>query len=206
MRSLSMLRLAARAPCRSGPVTSTLGRTSEFAPVQAQSKPSPRSCRSCRAWSRPRLILFPPITTLRVTSVRQPQGVSGGRYAPAFIRCSSNRRKVSYGRRFSPACCAAQSVHGRAACAVPVLLGQRRAGGTMGHRPGKLTAAASSSSALAAPLSSALPFSCHRRKVRPNMSVNRSLHGMAPGPRSALCPCCASRPRHHAVPARLPLR
>jgi hypothetical protein len=40
----------------------------------------------------------------------------------------------------------------------------------------------------------------------PNMAVNRSANGMAPGPRSARCPCCASRPRHHAVVARLPLR
>lgn len=29
---------------------------------------------------------------------------------------------------------------------------------------------------------------------------------MAPGPRGARCPCCASRPRHYAVVARLPLR
>ena len=40
----------------------------------------------------------------------------------------------------------------------------------------------------------------------PNMAVNRSANGMAPGPRSARCPCCASRPRRHAVVARLPLR
>ncbi len=40
----------------------------------------------------------------------------------------------------------------------------------------------------------------------PNMSVNRSANGMAPGPRSARCPCCASRPRRHAGAARLPLR
>jgi len=38
------------------------------------------------------------------------------------------------------------------------------------------------------------------------MSVNRSLHGMAPWPRVARCTCCASRPGRHAVPARLPLR
>ena len=44
---------------------------------------------------------------------------------------------------------------------------------------------------------------CH---VGPNMSVNRSLHGMAPWPRVARCTCCASRPGRHAVPARLPLR
>jgi hypothetical protein len=122
------------------------------------------------------------------------------------VRCCSVNCRVSCGWRFAPACCAAQSVHGRAASAVPVSLGQRRAGGAMGQRPGRPTAAAPSSSALARPLSIGLLFSCQPRKARPNMSVNRSLHGMAPGPRSALCPCCASRPRHHAVPARLPLR
>jgi hypothetical protein len=129
-----------------------------------------------------------------------------GRSAPASVSFGSTRQHVSSGWRFAPACCAAQSVHGRAACVVPVLLGQRRAGGAMGHRPGRLTASASSGSPLATPVPSALPFSCHSRKARPNMSVNRSLHGMEPGPRGALCPCCASRPRHHAAPARLPLR
>jgi len=201
-----MLRLAAQAPCRSGPVTSTLGRTSEAAPVQAQSKPSLRSRSSICTLVRPRLTPFPSIATLRVTSVRQRQCVGRGRYAPALFCCDSSHCKVSRGGRFAPACCAAQSVHGRAACAVPVPLGLRRAGGAMGQRPGKLTAAASSSSVLATPLSSDHPVSCHRRKARPNMSVNRSLHGMAPGPRGARCSCCASRPRRHAVPARLPLR
>jgi hypothetical protein len=129
-----------------------------------------------------------------------------GRFAPASVSCSSSRQRVSCGRRFAPACCAAQSVHGRAACPAPGPLGSHRAGGAMSHRPTKATAAAPTSAVLATPLSSNLPFGCQRRKARPNMSVNRSLHGMPPWPRCARCPCCASRPGRHAVPARLPLR
>jgi hypothetical protein len=72
--------------------------------------------------------------------------------------------------------------------------------------PGKATGAASASSVLATPLSLGLLFSCQRHKARPNMSVNRSLHGMAPWPRCAVCTSSASRPGRHAVPARLPLR
>jgi len=201
-----MLRLAAQAPSRSGPVTSTLGSTSQVAPVQAQSHPSLHSRSSCRTLVRPRLTPFPPFTTLRATAVRQRKAVGRGRYAPALLRCGPSHRKVSPGGRFAPACCAAQSVHGRAACAVPFQLGQRRAGVAMGQRPGKATAAASSSSALASPRSIGRLFVCQLRQARPNMSVNRSLHGTPPWPRCARCPCCASRPGHHADPARLPLR
>jgi hypothetical protein len=134
------------------------------------------------------------------------QVVTIGRCAPASVSCDSSHRQVSRGWRFAPACCAAQLVRGRAACDVPGPPASRRAGGALNHRPGMPTAAASLSSALARPLSIGLLFSCQRRQARPNMSVNRSLHGMPPWPRSARCPCCASRPGRHAVPARLPLR
>jgi hypothetical protein len=201
-----MLRLAARAPCRSGPVTSTLGRTSASAPVQAHSKPSLGSHTHWRASVAPGIALVPAVPCSASRPVHQSKGVTIGRYAPASFWCDSYRQQVSCGWRFAPACCAAQSVHGRAACAAPGSLGSHRAGGAMGHRLGTPTAGASSTSALAAPLFRVQLFGCQRRKARPNMSVNRSLHGMPPWPRCALCPCCASRPRHHAVPARLPLR
>jgi len=142
----------------------------------------------------------------RLSLARAFQVGTIARSAPAPASCGSTRQQVSSGWRFAPACCAAQSVHGRAARAVPVPLGQRRAGGAMGRRKGRSTTAAPSRSALATPLSIGLLFSCQRRKARPNMSVNRSLHGMPPWPRSARCPCCASRPGRHAAPARLPLR
>jgi hypothetical protein len=193
-----MLRLAARAPCRSGPVTSTLGRTSEHAPVQAHSKPSPGSHSPRRASAAPGIALVPAAPCSASRPVQLSQGVTIGRYAPASVSCDWARLQVSCGWRFAPACCAAQS---------PGPLGLRRAGGAMNHCQGKfVAAAASSSSVVARPLCIGLLPSCQRRTARPNMSVNRSLHGMAPGPRCALCPCCASRPRHHAVPARLPLR
>ena len=93
------------------------------------------------------------------------QVVTIGRYAPASVSCSSSRQHVSSGWRFAPACCAAQSVRGRAACASPGPLGLRRAGGAMSPRQGKLAAtAASSSSVLARPLSIGLLFSCQHRK------------------------------------------
>jgi hypothetical protein len=200
-----ILRLAARAPCRSGPVTSTLGRTFAHAPAPAHSPGSsaavpgalrsgrPRSVTTCRHAPSSCLPAYPKVVTI-------------GRYAPASVSCDSGGQQVSCGWRFAPACCAAQSVRGRAACATPAPLGLRRAGGAMGHRPGKATGAASASAVLATPLSTGLLFCCQRHKARPNMSVNRSLHGMPPWPRSARCPCCASRPGRHAVPARLPLR
>jgi hypothetical protein len=129
-----------------------------------------------------------------------------GRYAPASVSCGSSRQQASCGWRFAPACCAAQSVRGRAACYAPAPLRSRRAGVAMGHRPSKATGAASASSVMATPLSIGFLFGCQRRRARPNMSVNRSLHGMPPWPRCARCPSCASRPGRHAVPARLPLR
>jgi hypothetical protein len=323
MRSLSMLRLAARAPCRSGPVTSTLGSTwgqasftvllaarheltlanraalgqagstllPQVSPTRpafrlrraairpptpaarrAHSLPPParlanaaRRCLTCRSTGRatarrpgreaPAVDLAPrgqgasppragylyvrphvnacigagsmpslirrssPRASVRPGSsgrhlspcarllLASPlQVVTIGRYAPASAICSSSRQQVSCGWRFAPACCAAQSVPGRAACDAAGSLDSFRAGGAVGPCPGKPTAAASFNSALARPLSIGLLFSCRHRKARPNMSVNRSLHGMPPWPRCARCPCCASRPGHHAVPARLPLR
>jgi hypothetical protein len=55
-------------------------------------------------------------------------------------------------------------------------------------------------------LSSTFGPPCQCRRALPNMSVNRSLHGMPPWPRGAVCTSSASRPGRHAVPARLPLR
>ncbi len=203
-----MLRLAARAPCLRAPVTSTLGRTSAHAPVQAHSKPSPSlgSHSSSRASVAPGIALVPAVPCSASQPVHPSQGVTLGHYAPASAWCNSIRPQVSCGWRFAPACCAAQSVHGHAAWAASAPLVPRRAGGAVGHRPGQPTVGASSSSTLARPLSRSLSFSCHGRKARPNMSVNRSLHGMPPWPRGARCTCCASRPGRHAVPARLPLR
>jgi hypothetical protein len=65
---------------------------------------------------------------------------------------------------------------------------------------------AASNGCAAGSLTSTIYSLGHPRSALPNLSVNRSLHGMAPWPRCALCPCCASRPGRHAVPARLPLR
>ena len=180
-----MLRLAAQAPSRSGPVTSTLGSTSQVAPVQAQSHPSLHSRSSCRTLVRPRLTPFPPFTTLRATAVRQRKAVGRGRYAPALLRCGPSHRKVSPGGRFAPACCAAQSVHGRAACAVPFQLGQRRAGVAMGQRPGKATAAASSSSALASPRSIGRLFVCQLRQARPEFTFEVQHPSERPAPGQA---------------------
>ena len=43
-------------------------------------------------------------------------------------------------------------------------------------------------------------------KMPPNLSVNRSANGWPPCPRAARCPSCASRARRPSVVARLPLR
>jgi hypothetical protein len=201
-----MLRLAARAPRRSGPVTSTLGRTSAHVPVQAHSKPSLGSRSSWRASVTPGVVLVSAVPCSVPRLGHLSQVVTIGRYAPASVSCGSIRHQVSCGWRFAPACCAAQSARGRAACDAPAPLRSRRAGVAMGHHPGKATGAASASSVLATPLSIGLLFSCQRRRARPNMSVNRSLHGMPPWPRGAVCTSSASRPGRHAVPARLPLR
>jgi hypothetical protein len=168
--------------------------------------PSLGSHSSWRALVTPGIVLVTAVPYSASRPVRLSQGVTIGRYAPASVSCDSGGQQVSCGWRFAPACCAAQSVRGRAACDAPAPLGSRRAGGAMGHRTGKATSAASASSVLATPLSIGFLCGCQRRKARPNMSVNRSLHGVPPWPRCARCPCCASRPGRHAVPARLPLR
>ncbi len=42
--------------------------------------------------------------------------------------------------------------------------------------------------------------------VLPNLSLNRSANGMPPGPRGSCSSSSASRPRRHAIVARLALR
>ncbi len=78
----------------------------------------------------------------------------------------------------------------------PLRLARRPAGAAVGAhgRQGRQRRCVCKSSARSTP------------RMPPNMAVNRSANGMAPGPRSARCPCCASRPSRHAVVARLPLR
>ena len=65
---------------------------------------------------------------------------------------------------------------------------------------------AGSTGCAAGSLSSTSSSPCQRRRALPNMSVNRTRYGMAPWPRCARCPCCASRPGRHASARRLPLR
>jgi hypothetical protein len=255
-----MLRLAAQAPRRSGPVTSTLGSTwgqarisllppprhegtlaTRLAHGNATCAPLPRVSSTRPAFQLRRAAIRPPIPAARRAHSPPPPA----RLANAAGRCLTCRSTGA-----STAC-----RPGREALFAHL---PSRGQGAMPFRPGYLyvrqhmgsgkhlvvssasarrhscrpyrawmphlrAAAASQFHAARLPaspcshpaalaccaagsLSSTSGPPCQRRRALPNMSVNRSLHGMAPGPRSARCPCCASRPRRHAVPARLPLR
>ena len=193
-----MLRLAARAPCRSGPVTSTLGSTtrsdevlgkSRQQPVAAPAplgKSSPALCR--RAVASPAKRLAPSRTW------------SWRRSSPPLLGQAAwpVSRRLSICLRFQSSPTAAQPSRNQPASPRPCRL--------RGSRPYCEGLRVVARSHLSAPQFLHCRSACQRRRALPNMSVNRSLHGMAPWPRSARCSCCASRPGRHAAPARLPLR
>ena len=104
---------------------------------------------------------------------------------------TSNGSESCCGWRFAPACCAAQSV-------------------SRSRRPRKKRRASAwpcrRRCKFSAPLRLLRRLVCQGPKARPNRSVNRSANSWAPCPRSSRCLCCASRARHPAAVARLPLR
>jgi hypothetical protein len=184
MRFWSIMRLAAKAPRRRRPVSSTLG----------------CALRSCR-------VHMP-------SHHEQPSGASAllGKSTKVrpFQELRSLPRAVNAALRGGRSRCSDESFegqfHGRAAFGRVGPLRQGRAGGAEWRAP----CLAGSSAFAASHWSSLMWFNrqcaCQRPSAPPNWSLNRSANGKSPWPRSASGSSCASRPRRLAVVARLALR
>ncbi len=100
------------------------------------------------------------------------------------LRSSSVRPRVSSGRRFAPACCAAQSVSGRAAHGTPDLLCRRRERGARGRQR----------------------FGCQRRRERSCVRglTGRSTGGATAGHLARVAQCAYPPPRGQGSLPRLP--
>ena len=192
-----MLPLAGKASIRRRPVTSTLGSARRSGEVLGQSLQQPIAAPAQFRRSslvRCRRPAASPAKCLAPARTRWSRRPSPPRLRQAVWPVS---QRLSICQRCQSSFTAAQPVRHSIASARPCRL--------RGARQYCQAPRAFATSNVSAPLC-LRHRACQRRKALPNMSVNRSLHGMAPGPRSARCPCCASRPRRHAVPARLPLR
>ena len=193
-----MLRLAAQAPCCSGPVTSTLGSTRRSGTVLWRSLQQPAAARSqfsksslarCRRQVASAARRLAPARTCWWRTAWLPRLGQAAR--PASQRLSTCQRCQS-----SPT--AAQPARHPLASPRPCRL--RRS------RPHCHALLATATFNLSAPLLCDRHRACQLSKALPNMPVNRTRYGKAPWPRSARCPCCASRPGRLASARRLPLR
>ncbi len=205
-----MLRLAAQAPRRRRPVTSTLGVMNSVSAATASASavgPGPGTVGALRQHDT--------AVSSTVFSLGNPVTVHSSGTSPASARvlrrqeglvCAHvlrrSREPVAVTRSANSAFAAPRHLQPLAAGRIglssthPVRFARRPAFSAVGApgRQGRQLRCVCKASARSTP------------GMPPNMAVNRSANGMAPGPRSARCPCCASRPRHHAVVARLPLR
>ena len=210
MRSLFMLRLAARAPRRSGPVTSTLGVMNSVS-----ASPSSASVVGCSAGT--------------VGSLRHQEAAAGSSCISSATGCDvgSSRPRLACSfalRRQDRFFCAHVLRRSRepvevtrsanSACPAQLHL-QPHAGGNRSlssTHPVRLARRSANATVLAlAPHPRqhrcAFKASAHSTPgMPPNMSVNRTRYGMAPWPRGAVCTSSASRPGRHASARRLPLR
>jgi hypothetical protein len=179
-----MLRLAARAPCRSGPVTSTLGCALRNFRVHLPSHHQQPSGASALLGN-----------TSNVYVIQQPR-----RLVRAVNTALRERRSRCSDESFE------SQFHGRAAGGSSAPLRQGREGGAEWRTPHL-----ASSSAYAASYWPSLMWfnrqcACQRPSAPPNWSLNRSANGKSPWPRGASGSSCASRPRRLAAVARLALR
>ena len=206
-----MLHLAGWVACRGAPVNSTLG------VMNTASAASPSTLRAA------------PLVQAWVGALRRQQSAVGSRSISfsSYSSCGSSRPSPASARalrRQEGFFCAhvlrrsreliAVTRFAHSACAAPRHLPPHAAGrvGLSSPHPVRL-ARRPAHAAIEALGHQGRQHRCYCQAsarstpgMPPNMPVNRSANGMAPGPRRARCPCCASRPRHHAVVARLPLR
>ena len=210
MRSLSMLRLAARVPRLRAPVTSTLGGMN-----CGSASPSSASavCRRAGTVSALRQlevavasssIAFSAIGNV-CSALPSPASVGTLRPPKGFFCAHVLRRSrepVGVTRSANSAYAAPQHPLPLAAGRVglssthPVRLARRSATDAVSGPGGQ----GRSRSLVQPPSARSTP------KMPPNMSVNRTRYGMAPWPRGARCHSCASRPGCHVCARRLPRR
>jgi hypothetical protein len=178
------MHLAAKAPRRRRPVSSTLGCALRNCRVHLPSHHQQPSGASALRGKSSRVYAIQQLLRL----VHAVNAALRGRRS----RCSDE----SFESQF----------HGRAACAGSAPLRSGRAGGAEWRAP----RLASSSACTASYWPSLMWFNrqcaCQRPSAPPNWSLNRSANGKPPWPRCASGSSCASRPRRLAVVARLALR
>jgi hypothetical protein len=207
------MRLAAKAPRRRRPVSSTLDRRAR------RHANGPATSNQGAQMQRPFWLLSVGSCVIWRRGSRQGRSLRTGAEPCALesgcTECSAIRHSVQQGR-FAPPRCAGQSVRGGAA-------GRRRKRATAVHstyspavcRTGKLspptvvlsqTQAASVTSRSAAAAVQGSHVHHHRTQLRSNMALNRRANGKAARPRGSACLSSASRPGSLAAVARLALR
>jgi hypothetical protein len=178
------MRLAAKAPRRRRPVSSTLGIASNIAGTNANGR------KSENAGAHASGIRSTAMPTARAPGSRVRRQVTGalrGRSAPSEAA-------------------AVQSVVGSAATRRTVRNGTSASGGGEWHRLRLFQRTCACSMLTVGRRTSSTVCAFRFRPAMPNPALNRSANGKSPWPRGASGSSSASRPRRHAVVARLALR
>jgi hypothetical protein len=178
------MRLAAKAPRRRRPVSSTLGITLNIVgPIAKDRKIEHAGAR--------------------------PSGLRSTATQTARTSCSRIRQQVTSAARDRSApteAAAVQSVGGSAATRQTAPGGTTTGGGGDCQRLRSFHRSCARSLSRLGPRTGSTVCVFRRRPAMPNPALNRSANGKSPWPRSAPGSSCASRPRRLAVVARLALR
>jgi hypothetical protein len=179
-----IMRLAAKAPCRCRPVSSTLGIALNIGGAIA-------NCRKNKhAGTYPSGIRSPAMPTARTTDSRVRRRVTGA------LR----------GRSVPSEAATIQSVGGSAATRRTVPNGTSASGGGNWHRLQSFQRICARSLSGLGRRTSSTACAFRPRPAMPNPALNRSANGKAARPRGSACLSSASRPGSLAVVARLALR
>jgi hypothetical protein len=178
------MRLAAKAPRRRRPVSSTLGIALNIVGAIAKDR------KSERAGARP--------SDIRSTAKQTPR-----------TSCSRVRQQVTSAARDRSApteAAAVQSVGGSAATRQTAPAGATAGGAGGWQRLQSFPHSCACSLSRIGPRTGSTVCAFRHCPAMPNPALNRSANGKPPWPRCASGPSCASRPRRLAVVARLALR
>jgi hypothetical protein len=184
MRFWFIMHLAAKAPRRRRPVSSTLGCALRSCRVHLSSHSQQPSGASA---------------LLRKSSKAHP--IQQLRRLPRTVKAAlRGRRSRCSDESFE------SQFHGRAACASSAPLRQGHAGGAEWRAQCLASSSAFTSSCWPGLMWFTRRCACQRPSAPPNWSLNRSANGRSPWPRGSSGSSSAARPRRPAAVARLALR
>jgi hypothetical protein len=193
---------AAKAPCRSRPVSSTLGPAMPTFGGTSLLQTRTPSIDDARDKRVPGLELAGSSSTnpkVKSAALRGSLQMSPVRLEGFPTRLSSHLLRylgTPLGSQF----------HGRAAHEPAISLRQSRTGGAGEEAPRLFATNSEAGSAVSAALRLIYRTVCRLCTAVPNLSLNRSANGVPPCPRGCACLSSASRARRHAAVARLALR